>query len=89
MDAERQYLSVTIPINKHFINNKQSKDIDYESKIIGLLKKQPLSLTELAKALGYKGISQRLRNSIDNLISKNIIIKVLDKSGKPKLSIHQ
>lgn len=87
MDAERQYLSVIIPINEHFITKKQSKNTNYEAKIIEILREQNLSMTELSKELGYKGITQRLRNALENLLSTNKIVKIIDKSGKPKLSL--
>ena len=87
MDVERQYLSVIIPINEHFITKKRSKNADYEAKIIEILKKQNLSKTELAKELGYKGISQRLRNALESLFLTNRVINIIDKSGKPKLSL--
>ena len=40
----------------------------------------PLSKNELAKALGYKGISARLTAEIDRMLAEKIIVRVMDGS---------
>lgn len=68
MNQERDYLSVIIPIHPYFMqkNEKSEKQIIYENQILNCLK-TPLTLTELAYAMGYKGISQKLRNTLAEL----------------------
>ena len=91
MDSERNYLSVTLKIHNYFINktkNKTDKAKVYEQKILDALKQQPLSLTELAIKLGYKGISKKLRDSVKSLKNSKVIKQILDsKTGKPKYTI--
>ncbi len=92
MDSERNYLSVTLKIHNYFIGkskNKSDKAKVYEQKILDALKQQPLSLTELALNLGYKGISKKLRDNVKSLQNSKIIKQILDsKTGKPKYTIH-
>ena len=86
MDTERNYLSVTLKIHSYFTkDNKTDKTRIYTSKILDALKQKPLSLTELAYTLGYKGISKKLRDSVKLLLQNKSIVQILDtKTGKPK-----
>ncbi|MDD5940619.1 MAG: hypothetical protein PUC46_07600 [Lachnospiraceae bacterium] len=58
MDPSRQYLSVIIPIHKAFLDPKVSKGNAYQEKILKTLGEEGLTLTELAKAMGYRGITK-------------------------------
>lgn len=68
MNPERDYLSVIIPIHEYFTKNegKTEKEIAYEKQILECLL-SPLTLTELAHAMGYKGITKKLRNTVEKL----------------------
>ena len=67
MDDERRYVSVTININKLFVEDQSSDLSVYEHKIIDSLKMCPLSITEISQCLGYKSISKKLRDTINNI----------------------
>lgn len=66
MDENRSYLSVSIPIHEYF-RAKPSKGSDYSKRIMGVLGAKQLSLTELAKAMGYKGIAAKLSSAVKDL----------------------
>ena len=90
MNKERDYLSVFIAIHPNFIADltKSKKHSDYEERIINALKSQPLSLTELASALGYKGISKKLSKTVENLIDEGKISRIIsDSAAKLKSNI--
>ena len=82
MDEERRYLSVVIPVHESFLTKK---DNSYEDRIIDLLRKEHLSLTELAIKMGYKGISAKLRDTVNSLIRQKRVFYVLDENNKKKL----
>ena len=85
MDSSRTYLSVTVPVNDYFINKdfENSKKKEYEKTIVRLLSNNPLSLTELAKEMGYKGITKKLSDTVNSLYNNNVIRKeVYDNSIK-------
>ena len=71
MDEDRTYLTVTIPIHKEF---KEKKDNSYEEKILILLKEKPMTLTELAEAMEYKSISQKLSRTV-KIMNENCILE--------------
>ena len=79
MDLDRSYLSVTIPVHEYFLLGKQTeKQIEYEQKLLTCLQDSPLDLTSLAKAMGYKGISEKLRTTVESLIGRKKIRRILD-----------
>lgn len=82
MDENRSYLSVTIPVHPYFAEKKQvsEKEEAYRSRITEALKEKPLSKNELAKALGYKGISARLTAEVDRMLAEKLIVRVMDGS---------
>ena len=84
MDEDRSFLSVVIPVHDKFLDKKEDT---YENKILGILKQEELSLTELALKMGYKGISAKLRNSVNSLIRQKRVFYVLDDNNKKKLKI--
>ena len=79
MDANRNYLSVTIPIHPYFVKKpeKSAKELQYRGKIISALKEKPLSKNELAKAMGYKSISAKLSTAVDEMLAEQILVKVI------------
>jgi ATP-dependent DNA helicase RecG len=89
MNPQRDYLSVIIPIHKYFVSKSKVADKRqaYKEQIIDILKIEPLSLTELAKAMGYKGITSKLSKSVNELIDENKIKKIIYTGYETKLSV--
>lgn len=77
MNPERDYLSVTIPVHPYFNDNKAKKKSDYANRVLELVKDRPLSLTEIAVAMGYKGITKKLGTCIDTLSSQGLICQTV------------
>lgn len=74
MDADRGYLTVAIPVHPYFLTSKKSTE--YEERIVSLLTANALSLTELAKEMGYKGITSKLKRTVDGLLITGAIEKI-------------
>lgn len=53
---------------------------------IEVLKENPLSQNDLAKALGYKGISAKLTAEVDRMLAEKLIVRVMD-GNRVKLGI--
>ena len=89
MNPERDYLSVIIPIHKYFIpkSKKTDKSLAYQAKIKDILNIKPLSLSELAVAMGYKGITARLSRTVNEMLSSGTIKKVTVDGYGVKLSV--
>lgn len=88
MDSDRRYLSVILKCNKAFINDisiekvskKRLSKEEIKMKVLELLKEEDLSLREIAKKMGYKGISKTLTLVIEEL-EKDSLIKQ-EKNGR-------
>ncbi|MCR5457169.1 MAG: putative DNA binding domain-containing protein [Clostridiales bacterium] len=65
MDEDRGYLTVIIPVHPSFVSEKK---MDYERKILEKLSEVPMNITDLSKAMGYKGITKKLSSTIDGLL---------------------
>lgn len=76
MDENRSFLSVTIPVHPAFGVSK--KESEYERKILRLLRDEPLTLTELARSMGYKGITVRLSKTMDALVQTKRLRLIVD-----------
>ena len=89
MDDNRTYLSVTIPVHSYFLNKseKNDKKSAYEKKIIDALKDKPLTLTELAFAMGYKGITKKLTKAVNDMLTGGIIEKTAGDGSTNKLKV--
>lgn len=86
MNVARDFLSVTIPIHPYFLKGKASdKNVMYKEKIYALLQDTPMSITELALAMGYKGITKKLTTNVDILITERKITKILAENRTIKL----
>lgn len=87
MNKERDFLSVTLPIHPQFLpkQNKLTKEQAYYDDIVAILRNKPCMLTELALAMGYKGISARLRNAVQTLSNSGRITTVIVE-GKVKFT---
>lgn len=70
MNPARDYVSVTIPVHSYFLPGKSvksRKQEEYYERVLEQLGQEPLSLTELARAMGYKGITRKLKTAVDQL----------------------
>ena len=83
MNPERDYLSVTIPVHEYFAVNQQKseKKAEYFEKILVLLRKEDLSLTELSVKMGYKGITAKLKKAVSELLEEGKIIQVAENNS--------
>ena len=79
MDEERNFLSVTIPTHPHFTETetKSSKEREYENGIIEFLSKDAMSKNQLAKQMGYKGITSKLSKTVDKMLVENKLEQVM------------
>ena len=48
-----------------------------------------MSLTELAHAMGYKGITAKLRKKVNEMIEQRKIYIILGENNKPQISIRR
>lgn len=89
MNPERDYLSVIIPIHKYFIpkSKKTDKSLAYQAKIKDILNIKPLSLSELAVAMGYKGITAKLSRTVNEMLLSGAIKKITVDGYGVKLSV--
>lgn len=81
MDEERSFLSVTIPIHPYFLKASSDKDTEYREKILVQLRTSPMNCTELAKALGMKGISRKLSAAVEQLIAEGKVVQIVVGGG--------
>lgn len=88
-DEDRNYLSVIIPVHPAFFTgtNKSRKTEAYQESILKTLSEKPMTLTSLAKAMGYRGITKRLRTNVDILIESQRIVYMAGDRGEVLLSI--
>lgn len=79
MDENRTYLTVTLPIHPYFLPKSESapKDIEYRERIVRSLSGKKMSLNELAKAMGYKGITAKLSSTVEKMLDIGAIEKVM------------
>lgn len=83
MDENRHYLSVTLDIHPFFTTSKKnSKEVEYEERILSVLKDKNLSINEIAKEMGYKGIITKLSKTIEKMYNFQKIEKVFSGSYK-------
>ena len=79
MDKDRGYLTVILRINPLF--EQKNNSVDYENKILRILSKKELSMTDLSKEMGYKGITKKLSSTIDYMIKTKKIEKIISTSN--------
>lgn len=77
MDQDRQYLSVIIPVHRYFLPKNVNKTVGYESGIMEILASGSMTITEISRKMGYKGITKKLRTALDSLVSEGRIRKVI------------
>lgn len=88
MDEQRNYLSVTIPIHRRFLNSRNLKELEYERRVLSALREKPLTLTELSKKLGYKSIPAKLSKTVAGLSLQGVIDKHFAEDGHARFSLH-
>lgn len=76
MEPGRGYLTVRLPIHPYFLPQKKARDGEYENRILSKLENEALTLTDLARAMGYKGITQKLKKTLDSLCRTGVVEKV-------------
>lgn len=76
MDEQRSYLSVTIPVHPAFLPAGQERARRYEERVLQALSGGGMSLTELAHAMGYRGITQKLSRTVDALVATGRLRRV-------------
>lgn len=87
-DAQRGFLSVTIPVHPAFLPDSGSSDKReaYEQQILEALGEGEMTLTELARAMGYKGISKKLAQTVGQLEMRGALERALaEKSSRTVL----
>ena len=57
-----------------------------EEKITALLTSQPMTLTELSHAMGYKGITAKMRKSVEKLVAQGTLRRQATSDGAVKLT---
>lgn len=88
MDDNRTYLSVTLPIHPYFLPNadKNSKKLQYKDRIRQALKGTAMTKSELAFAMGYKGITDKLTKTVEAMINAKELEYIIV-GASPKLHI--
>lgn len=83
MDEEREYLSVILSVHPAFLPEQKvsAKEIEYRKKILAQASDQPVTLSFLARKMGYKGITARLSRTVNELILEGSLEKVIQ-NGK-------
>ena len=66
---------------------RKSKDIEYEKKILDCLKAEELTLTELADAMGYKGITKKMREAVDEMLEHGMLEWVAKEDRRARLHV--
>ena len=79
MDDNRTYLTVTLPVHPYFLPEEDTnpKEIAYRERLISALKGRKLSTNELAKAMGYKGITAKLSATVEKMLETGELEKVM------------
>ncbi len=76
MDPDRGYLTVKIPVHPFFCPKSKARDAEYGEKILSILEERALNLTDLAGAMGYKGITKKLKTTVVSLCKTGEIEKI-------------
>ena len=90
MGEQREFLSVTIPVHPYFLKGNETKiakRTDYENRIADALSNGPLLMTELASAMGYKGITKKLSDTVESMVTSKKL-KMVPYEVKSKVSLN-
>lgn len=81
-DEQRGYLSVTIPVHPSFAPVVKGREVAYERRILESLQAAgETTLTELARSMGYKGITKKLSQTVDALVLRGDVERAAGLSG--------
>lgn len=89
MDENRGYLSVTIPVHPSFSPGgaRAASAAPLEQRVLEALPDEPVLISELARLLGYKGVSKRLRATVNAMADAGRLRRVQDRArvrfGRP------
>ena len=72
MNKERDYVTVIIPINEYFDEEKLS----LRDKIINALNVSPMTKTELCRYLGYARVVNSVSHQLTKLIIDNQVVEI-------------
>lgn len=87
-DDIRGYLSVIIPVHPAFLpsdSEESPKAAAYERSIMNALAADDLTLTQLARALGYRSISKKLSDTVSSLVASGRIERIPAATGSTLL----
>lgn len=66
---------------QYFLRASSDKDTEDREKIPVQLRTSPMNRTELAKALGMKGISRKLSAAVEQLIAEGKVVQIVVGGG--------
>lgn len=83
MDEGRGFLSVHMPIHPNFLDLSPSSERKraFEARILDTLDPKGMTLTELARAMGYKGISKKLSSTVEAMCKTGALVRLPAKTG--------
>lgn len=89
MDEQRTYLSVTIKVHPYFSKKTKAdaKNEEYEKKLAECLSREAMSLSELAVAMGYKGITKKMRDAVDRMLMTGELEWIVTEDAKKQLRV--
>lgn len=89
MNESREYLSVILPVHPYFLPKAttKNKDVAYKEKIVSALKEKSMTLNELAKALGYKSISKKLSDTVNEMLQEGVLVRVVGEGKYPVITL--
>ncbi len=79
MDPDRSYLSVTIPVHPVFVKQKKNKAEEYQLRILQTIGDGNLTLTEISERMGYRFISRKLRDTVNQMLVQGRLGQSVDK----------
>jgi ATP-dependent DNA helicase RecG len=86
-DGQNNRLSVLVPMHPCFVKKSTLKEEAYQKKILAILETQPLTLTRLSAAMGYKSITSKLRQSVNLLLEQGRVVYVRSKKREKRLGL--
>ncbi len=92
MDPDRSCLSVVIPVHEEFISKAEKKQNQYQEKIRAAIGQNLMTLTEISTAMGYKGITKKLRDSVNAMVVSGTLDQFIEErssfvTGRGKINI--
>ena len=78
---------MTIRVHPFFLQktSEEVKNEVYAKKIAECLSETPMSLSELAIAMGYKGITKKMRDAVDRMLAIGELEWIVSEDAKKQL----